>query len=333
MKYIKNIEAYHESYETIVTLGKFDGFHKGHVKLLSEAADYKKEWEKNAPELAPLKTIVFAFDMLEFKQGFDINYKQLMLNKERRSFLEGQVDHLIECPFIEQIRIMEAEAFIREVLVERLHARCIVVGQDFCFGYLAKGNVNLLLQLSSKYGYDVIVVKKEMYGEEEISSTYIKKCLASGDLETCKEMLGYDYYVDGTVIKGNQIGRTIGFPTMNILPSKDKYLPRYGVYFVEVIQQGILYSGIANVGRKPTVADNGEVLIETYLFEYVGENYGESICVFFKEFIRDEKKFHNIEALKAQINLDKTKVSMKASIKESTKEPTNESINESIKNI
>lgn len=310
MQYLNKIEEYQGQCRTVVTLGKFDGFHKGHQKLLYTESLFTRELQvtqddNGAADMEKIESIVFAFDMLEFRKSQNLPYEQIMLREEREMYLQDRVDYFIECPFDKEIRCMSAHDFIVEVLVKRLRAKYLVVGTDFRFGFQAQGDVQMLREYAGQHHYEVIEIEKELYGDKEISSSYIRSELACGNMEAVNEMLGYTYSIEGRVVTGNQIGRTIGFPTMNILPSTDKFLPLYGVYVVEVeLNQGHYY-GIANVGKKPTVSNEKEVLVEVHVFDYEEEAYGETVRVSFLKMLRTEKKFDSVEDLRVQIEKDR----------------------------
>lgn len=284
--------------KSAITLGKFDGFHRGHQKLLEQVMNYERE----NPET--IKSVVFAFDMNDYRKSHHIPNEQLMLPEERRAFLEDKVSSFVEYTFDEKIRTMTAEKFISKILVEQYRAEYVVVGRDFRFGYQAQGDVSTLKRYEDIYQYKVIDIEKETQNGHEISSTYIKEELMRGHVRAVNEMLGYTYSISGEVVHGKCLGRTIGFPTMNIIPQVDKALLKKGVYLVEVELDGSRHKGIANLGNKPTVNENGQILIETFVFDYSGDAYGEEICVDFLEFMREETKFNDVTELKEQINKD-----------------------------
>lgn len=295
MQYIKGMESYQSEHRTAVTLGKFDGLHRGHQKLIERVREYA---------VGDTKSIVFAFDMRPFfeKKGWD--KKNLMTNRERVLRLEKQVDYLIECPFVDSVSMMEAEAFIEDILVEKLHAAYIVVGTDFRFGHHKKGDVQMLRKYESVYGYHLEVIEKEIYQSREISSTFIKEALEKGNMELVQELLGYPYAIAGVVHHGKKLGRTLGFPTMNISAEQYKMLPPQGVYVSSVKTGGSLYTGISNIGCNPTVSDGNRVVIETFLFDYSGDAYEDEIEVRLHQYVRPEQKFSSIEELKQRVNQD-----------------------------
>lgn len=296
MEYVKGIEEYKGTCETAVTLGKFDGLHRGHQKLISSIKQRAK---------GDIKSVVFAFDMRAFFKARGMIRDQIMTNRERRVHLEDQVDYLIECPFTEKIQIMEPEDFVRQILVDMLHVRYIAVGSDYRFGVNQKGDVNLLKEWAPRYGYEIDIIEKERYQGRIISSSYVKEALRQGNMELVHNLLGYPYSIMGNVIHGQQLGRTLGFPTMNVLPSHVKLLPPKGVYACKVCVDDTWYQGIGNLGNKPTVHSDGKVLVEAYLYDYHGDAYGKCIDIRFFSYERGEQKFHSVEDLKNQVERDK----------------------------
>ena len=286
MKYITGIESYSGQKRSAVTLGKFDGLHLGHQKLIDKIISYASD---------ECESIVCAFDM---------HRDSLMTGRERREHLEPKVDWLIDQPFTKSLREMEAEEFIDRILYKVLRAAHIVVGTDFSFGYGKCGNAALLQEMADQYGYTVDVIEKERYLGTVISSTYIKDALAQGDVKLAERLLGYPYEMTGIVRHGKQLGRTLGFPTMNIEPEKNKILPRFGVYACRVRIDGKWYDAVGNAGIKPTVTDEQRRLLEVYVYGYDGDAYGKEITAQFCEFERPETKFGSVEELKNNVMRD-----------------------------
>lgn len=296
MDYIREIQAYQCEKESAVTLGKFDGLHRGHQKLIQKICEKKEKFH--------VKTIVFAFDMNPFFRQKGLVRKGITTNEERKERLSQVVDVLVECPFDERISTMTAEDFIEKILVQTFHAKYIVVGTDFRFGFEKKGDVAMLAAYAEKNGYELTVVSKEMFGNREISSTYIREELEKGHLENVNQMLGYPYTISGIVEHGKQLGRTLGFPTLNVHPSDEKMLPPKGVYMTNTFVDGRIYHGLGNVGFKPTVAEEHRMLIETFLFDYNGNAYGKEVRTQLLHYKRPEQKFDSVDELKAQIDTD-----------------------------
>lgn len=295
MQYIRGMESYHDPAHTAITLGKFDGLHRGHLKLVERVQSYAKEG---------LKSIVFSFDMLPFFKEKGWNKKNLMTSEEKSLFLESKVDYLVECPFVEAVYTMEAEDFIKDILIGKFHAKHVVVGTDFRFGHQKKGDIHMLKAYENVYGYHLDVIEKEMYGTREISSTFIKEEMQKGNIELVETLLGRPYFIAGSVKHGRALGRKLGFPTMNITPAGEKMLPPNGVYICNVFSEGNVYAGIGNVGCRPTVSDENVTTIEAFLFDYEGQAYGQQIEVRLRKFVREEQKFSSIEELKQRVNQD-----------------------------
>ncbi len=185
MKYVKGIEAYQDTRDSAITLGKFDGLHLGHELLVSRVEEHQTQ--------DGVVGIVFAFDMRPMLEKLNKPYKMLLTNEEKAARLDGRVDYFIDCLFDEQIASMEAEDFIEKVLVGKFHAKYIVVGTDFRFGHQKRGDYHMLLEYSKKFGFQVDVMQKKRYEGREISSTYIKELLTEGKKELADELLGYPY--------------------------------------------------------------------------------------------------------------------------------------------
>ncbi len=271
-----------------MSLGKFDGLHRGHQLLLERILKKKEEG---------LAALVFTFDFGR--------RPSLMLPGERRAMLRGKgMDYLLECPFVPEISHMEPEAFAAEILVRRLRAEYLAVGTDFRFGYERRGDYRVLTELGERYGFRVEVVEKACFEGREISSTFIREELALGCMERVNELLGYPYSVTGEVVHGQQIGRTLGMPTTNLHPEEEKLLPPNGVYATKTRIDGRSYEGITNIGLKPTVEGQRKKGVETYLFGVEQDLYGKEITVEFYAFRRPERKFDSLKELKQQLLLD-----------------------------
>lgn len=296
MKYIKNTIDFHIEEDTVISLGKFDGIHRGHEKLLEYLAKRKNQG---------LKTVIFTFDIPPKKQIENIECSRVLTTNEEKMQLFAQhgIDYLIECPFTTEIMRMEPETFV-EMLVRELHVKSFVVGTDFAFGHKRRGNYLLLQQLSAKYGYETDVVDKVKEAQRDISSTFIREEIVKGSIEKANSLLGYRYFVCGRVVHGNQIGRTLNVPTANIIPPQEKLLPPLGVYVTKTKVHGKYYRGITNVGCKPTLNDKNPIGIENHLFDFGEDIYGEEIKIEFVKSVRAEMKFSSLEELKQQMQKD-----------------------------
>ena len=285
------IEDFHIEEPTALSLGKFDGVHRGHEALIEHLLEKKKEG---------LKAVVFTFDIPPKKLTENNNYRVLSTNKEKQEILkERGIDYLLECPFTKEVMCMEPEDFIAKI-VRQLHVKCMVVGEDFHFGHNRRGDYHMLRQYAGKYGYEVIVVEKIKEDSRDISSTFVREEIAAGNIEKANHLLGYRYFVTSRVLHGNQIGRTIGIPTINQLPPKEKLLPPNGVYVTEAYIGDRWYRGISNVGCKPTIEGEYPVGVETHLLDFAEDVYDKMVTVEFLSRVRSERKFASIEALKEQ---------------------------------
>ena len=277
--------------QTVVTVGKFDGFHLGHRSLLAEVL---KEAGHG-----------LAACVVSFSTPVDIERSMIYTREEQRKLCESMgIDVLAEYPLDESMREMAAEQFVSEILCKRLQAKVIVAGEDFRFGKDRAGDVTLLQNLEETYDYRIVCIPKVTEKTVRISSTGIRKLLAEGDVFAANEMLGRPYAVFGEVLHGKKLGRTLGFPTMNLIPPTQKLLPAYGVYVTKTNVDGQWFDGITNIGLRPTVDSDKQVSVETHLFAYEGDLYGKQVEVQFLEFLRPEKKFPDVESLKAAMHED-----------------------------
>ena len=207
MKYIKNTLDFHVGEPTVISLGKFDGIHRGHELLMEKLAQKKEEG---------LKAAIFTFDIPPKKNVEHIEAKVLTTNEEKMHIFEGiGIDYLIECPFTREVMCMEPEDFIR-MLVEKLNVKCIVAGEDFHFGHNRRGDYQMLKKYAPVYGYEALILSKMKEDERDISSTFVREEIMAGNIEKANHLLGYRYFVTGMVKHGNQIGRTIGIPTIKL---------------------------------------------------------------------------------------------------------------------
>lgn len=294
MKYIKDTLDFTIKEPCVITLGKFDGLHTGH-RYLMEAMKKGKD--------RGLKCVIFTFDIPP-KAIHKDKYSVLSTNEEKAHiFAEAGVDYLIECPFTDEFRQLPPYAFL-QMLIQKINVKMIVAGTDFHFGYQRAGSYQELQQYASDLGYEAVIVTKKQYKGEDISSTRIREKIAQGDMEEANYLLGYSYFLTGPVLHGNEIGRTIGIPTANQRPEEFKLLPPKGVYAVLVQAEGKQYQGISNIGCKPTIKGVNPMGVETFLFDFSGDLYGQDIRVSFLKYIRPERKFDSLTDLKAQMDRD-----------------------------
>lgn len=296
MEYIKGTTTFKIEEPTVLSLGKFDGLHRGHELLMDYVFQKKKEG---------LKAAIFTFDIPPKKNVEHIQTQVLTTNEEKcRLFEKIGIDYLIECPFTQEVMCMEPEAFI-EMMVRQLKVKCMVVGKDFHFGHNRRGDYRMLQKYAEEFGYEVEVVDKMQEDGRDISSTFVREQIMAGNMEKANALLGYGYFVEGTVLHGRKMGKAVlGIPTINLIPPKEKLLPPFGVYLSITEWNGKSYPGITNIGCKPTIEGENPTGVETHIFDFQEEIYGKEVKVSFISKIREEKKFASLDALKEQMARD-----------------------------
>lgn len=290
IKQIRNIE------ESVVTIGKFDGVHKGHQTLVRKTVDFAK---KNK-----VKSVIFTFGNHPVNYFYPNRIKNIISNKDKiEIFRKSDIDVVIMIPFDEEMTKISANDFVKNILVDKLHAKKIIVGHDFSFAKNKEGNADVLKSLSSEYNFEVEVVQPIKINGTRISSSYIRDLILNGNIEDIREFLGDNYKLSGKVVSSKQLGRKIGFPTANIEVRKDMLIPKNGIYATKVYVGDKVYFGATNIGYNPTV--EGKCLsVETNILQFNKEIYGEVIKIEFLERLRDEKKFSSIDELKNQLKFD-----------------------------
>tara|TARA_B100000902_G_scaffold212448_1_gene202034 strand:- start:551 stop:1474 length:924 start_codon:yes stop_codon:yes gene_type:complete len=283
---------------SIILIGNFDGLHLGHQKLFHLAKEYKKKYK--------LKIGTINFDPMP-KMFFNKSLKNFRLSNNRQKIdliKKFGVDFIITKKFDKNFSKTKPMNFIKNIIFKKLNARFIFVSNNFKFGNRREGDVKLLVQNEKKYGYDVIKPKPFLIRKKIVSSSLIRKFLEKGYLLKANKLLSREWSIEGVVQKGRQLGKKIGFPTCNI-DIKDYVLAKPGVYAVKVLRENKSKSikGIANLGYRPTF-NQSKILLEVHLFNFTGNLYNKYLSVKFLRFIRKEKKFKNINQLKAQINID-----------------------------
>lgn len=296
MKIITRLDELNITDKTAIAIGKFDGIHLGHKKLLKLILDQKQDG---------LKATVFTFEPSpeEFFVGHPV--KQLFTRNEKRKAFEAMgIDILVEFPLNAQTAATPPEDFVKSILVEDLKADYIAAGCDVSFGDKGRGDQHLLKSMSRELGFELCLIDKVMLDGEEVSSTRVRNQVADGNIPMAKRLLGSDYSISGIVEHGNHLGSTIGVPTVNVLPPVGKLLPPFGVYSSIVVVGDRVFKGLTNIGRKPTVSSNNQVGVETYIYDFDEDVYGKFIEVKLCEFRRPEMKFESVEKLKAQMKKD-----------------------------
>ena len=295
MKYITDTLDFALEKRSAVTLGKFDGLHRGHQKLVNRILELGKDG---------FETVIFTFYVSPLDRLGKGPGGMLLTPPERAQMAKDLgVDCMIACPFNQEGRSMAAEDFVREILAGQLRAAYVGVGPDFRFGHERRGDARMLRELGERLGFGVEILDKEEQEGRPISSSWVREALGRGDMPLVKSLLGYAYSFRGTVIHGHKLGRKIGFPTINMLPDKGKLLPPFGVYLSRVQIRGREYNGISNLGSKPTV-DGSFVGLETYLYDCQEDLYGADARVSLLKLLRRERRFSGVEALREQLSLD-----------------------------
>lgn len=284
MKCVREKEKLMLQGPSAVTLGKFNGLHRGHQKLINRILEIGKQG---------YETVVCAFETPA---------RKLLTGAERYEILEKMgVGVLAELQMDTRLMHMSPGDFVEQILVKRMHAGWVVVGPDFRFGYQRKGDTAYLKEMGKSYGFQVEILEKEKDGNRPISSTYIREQLNEGHIEKVNNLLGYPFSTTGEIIHGRGLGHTIGIPTTNLIPPKGKLMPPNGVYATRSKFFHREYLGITNVGYKPTVGGEDFLGVETYLFDCHENLYGVESTVAFYHFLRYERKFDSLNQLKEQL--------------------------------
>ena len=302
MKVYTNIQEFKPIKNVVVTIGTFDGVHLGHKVIINQL-------KKAAQELSGESVLLTFFPhprMVVFPD--DNELKLLNTIEERKELLEkAGIDHLIIHPFSKAFSRLTALEFVRDILVNRLNVKKLVIGYDHHFGRNREGSFEDLVEFGEVYGFSVEEIPAKDIQQINVSSTKIRTSLLAGEIHAATQFLGYPYFISGTVVKGDKIGREIGFPTANIKPDETyKLIPKNGVYAVKVIVNEKEYEGMLNIGIRPTFKGMNQT-IEVNIFDFDKEIYGQKIRVKFYERIRDEQPFEDLNELKNQLNIDKTK--------------------------
>ena len=285
--------------KAVITTGSFDGVHIGHVQIISQLINEAKQIG-GTPVLITFYPHPKQIVQIKDKPLFVLNTPQ-----EKYELLQKMgIANIVVVPFDKEFSELSAKNYIEDFLVQKFHPSLIVVGYDHRFGNNREGNFALLKNEAATNNYEVIEIPEHILKDITISSTKIRTALLSGDIETAALYLGYDYFFSGVVIKGNQLGRTIGYPTANIIISNEnKLIPADGVYAVDISLNQQIYKGMMNIGNRPTV--NGiNKTIEVNIFDFTNDIYGEEIKVTLKKFIRNEVKFEGLDLLKLQLKKD-----------------------------
>ena len=298
MKIIKNLHDYSQKTPLALSIGMFDGVHHGHqtiIKNLNSAAQ-NKDLESAILTFWPHPRTVF---------NPNDDLKLLNTIEEKTYLLEkNKVQHLFLKEFDEEFRNLTGEEFVKQILIDKLNVKHLIIGHDHTFGKNRSGDFNLLKKMSSEYGFEIVQVEAVDFQDRHISSTQIRNALMNGEINTANEMLGYHYSVSGEVIHGKKLGRTIGYPTANISVNPMKFLPKKGAYIVDAFVKNQQFKGMLSIGTNPTV-DGKSLSVEVYILDFDSDIYGEAISVNFREFLHEEIKFESLDQLIERLDEDK----------------------------
>jgi riboflavin kinase/FMN adenylyltransferase len=281
----------------VLTIGNFDGVHKGHLALFEKV-------KERARAIAG-QSAVMTFEPHPIKFLKSENGPPLItpIEQKLRLIWKAGIDVIFCIPFTRQFSSISAQSFVRNILVDKIGVKEVIVGYDYTFGHKREGNITLLRELGAKLGFKVHLVEPILINQTLVSSTSIRELVRNGNLSEAKELLGRDYQIAGTVIKGqDRGGKLLGYPTAN-LKLIDELIPKKGVYAARVILDDKTYDGVTNIGYNPTFGDNA-LSIETHLLDFSGNLVGRIIRLNFLQRLRDEKRFNDIHELSNQIAQD-----------------------------
>lgn len=286
----------------IVTLGTYDGVHLGHQKIIHQLV--KKAQEKGKDSL------LVTFDPHPRKAlGLGEIFLLSTLNEKIELLNQTGLDYLLVLPFTRSFSEQTASEFVHDFLIKSLDISEIILGYDHRFGKNREGNVDLLKSLLGEYNKTVTEIPAQSLHEITISSTKIRTALGLGEIDIANQRLGYEYSIGGNIVLGKQLGRTLGYPTANIqLEDSSKLIPEHGVYAVTCILEGRRFTGMMNIGTKPTLQEGDKTTLEVHIFDFSSDIYQETVRIIFHHRIRAEQKFENLDALKNQLKQDEVTV-------------------------
>jgi len=289
----------------VVTIGIFDGVHQGHRFILDRL-------KQQAAEHGGASVVLSLWPHPRIVLDTNVEHFRLLHSREEkiRELEKAGIDHLVLIPFDKQIASLTACEFTQEFLVDRLGVEVLLVGHDNRFGRDRQGDPEGLALCAEHNAFRIEKLPRVNAGDQQVSSTRIREAVAGGDLERAEKLLGYPYYLSGTVVEGNHIGRRMGFPTANVHPTNAyKLIPMNGVYAIRAELEGKNFNGMLNIGFRPTIDSASAVkTIEAHLFGAEGDFYNEGILIHFIQRVRDEMRFSGLEELKAQLQKDKARI-------------------------
>lgn len=285
----------------VITIGIFDGVHTGHREIINEV--------KNIANEEGTESVLITFwphpKMVLNNSGIDLKFLTTLEEKEVL-LRKCNIDHLVVLPFNLELSQQSACEFIQKTLVNRLHVKNLIVGFNHQFGKDRKGNYETIKACAEKFNFNTLQLLPKLIDGEKVSSTLIREALWSGQIKRANRLLGYEYFVNGTIVGGKRIGRQIGFPTANIIPKEShKLIPMDGVYAIRLMISNVSYNGMLNIGIRPTLnSERVSKTIEVNIFDFSQDIYGQNVTLIFIDRIRDEIRFENIESLVNQLKKD-----------------------------
>ena len=295
-----NIQELPEFRKAVLTIGTFDGVHKGHRAILQEVVNHAKSVKG--------ESVLLTFEPHPRKLLFPDQPLGIItpLHQKLQLITDAGIQHVVVVPFTREFANLSAQEYIENFMVGVFHPHSIIIGYDHRFGHDRKGDIQLLEKMEQDYGYELIEIPEQLIDDAAVSSTKIRNAITEGKMEEATHMLGRNYSFSGRVMHGNKLGRTLGYPTANLKPEeKEQIIPALGIYAIQATYKGSQYNGMMSIGYNPTVTDKKELRIEANLFDFDKEIYGEIIEVIFFKKLRDEQKFDSLDALKEQLHKDK----------------------------
>lgn len=302
MKIHQGLDNFPKIKNAIVTSGTFDGVHLGHIKILNRLREIAEASNGESVLITfwPHPRLVLQPDF-KLKLLTDFDEKMLLLEKYG-------IDHLVKIPFTKTFSTLSSEAFVKNILIEKINTSKLVIGYNHHFGRNREGSFEYLKQNAADYGFEIEEIARQDVALVGVSSTKIRKALEKGEVDIAQKLLGRNYSVQGTVIHGNKNGKKIGFATANIhVNDPHKLIPADGVYAVKISYGSKEYSGMLNIGNRPTIKDGGKT-IEVHIVDFSKDIYDEKLKIAFVKRIRNEMKFAGMDALKQQLKKDKEEV-------------------------
>ena len=298
-----DIQHLPEFKNAVLTIGTFDGVHRGHKAILQQVVNHARQVHG--------ESVLLTFEPHPRKLLFPDQPLGIItpLRQKLKLITDLGIEHIVVVPFTREFASLSAQEYIERFLVGIFNPKSIVIGYDHRFGHDRKGDLKLLEKCEQQGGYELMEIPAQLIDDAAVSSTKIRHAVTEGRMEDASQMLGRNYSFTGTVMHGHKLGRTIGYPTANLKPEDpEQIIPAIGIYAIQALYNGTMYNGMMSIGYNPTVTDTKDIKLEANLFDLGEDLYGEELEISFIKRIRDEQKFDSIEALKQQLHKDKEDV-------------------------